>query len=255
MNNSFLRNSAYTFLDLITFKKGIKRRINNMKIRFPARWSRYYESNYEADNYSFLKAQVNPGMHIIDIGAHLGLFSAVSSQLAGSTGKIICFEPTPGTYAVLVQTIKLNHCSNVIPVQGAVSNKTGSAVFYVSETAGCNSNSLVKNKSDKEANGYEVKLFTIDSVVQGYSLKPGLIKIDAEGSELDVLQGGMNTFRQYKPILILGLHPHFISQKGDSLEMIWDILELSGYRIKENNNHLTRPDFCSRTLLFDVHCI
>ena len=255
MNNSFLRNSAYAILDIVTLKRGIKRRINNIDVRFPVRWSRYYESNYEAGNYSFLQAQVKPGMHIIDIGAHLGLFSVVTSQLTGNAGKIVCFEPTPGTYAVLLQTIKLNHCSNVIPVQGAVSNKAGSAVFYVSETAGCNSNSLVKNKSDKEAKGYEVKLFTIDGIVQGYSLHPGLIKIDAEGSELDVLQGGLHTFREFKPVLILGLHPDFITKKGDSLDNIWDLLHQSGYHIKENENNLTRLDFCSRTLLFDVHCI
>jgi hypothetical protein len=143
----------------------------------------------------------------------------------------------------------------VIPVQGAVTNKEGSAIFYVSETAGCNSNSLVKNRSDKEAKGYDVKLFTIDGIVQEYSLKPGLIKIDAEGAELDVLQGGLNTFRQYKPILILGLHPDFISKKGDSLEKIWDLLLQSGYRVKENNNDLTISDFCGRKLLFDVHCV
>jgi FkbM family methyltransferase len=252
---NMVKETGYFLVNLVTGGKGVQRTINNFKVKFPARWSRYYESNYEADNYNFLREQAKPGMHIIDIGAHLGLFSAVSSQLTGSTGKIICFEPTPGTYAVLEQTLKLNHCSNVVPVRGAISNKEGSAIFYVSETAGCNSNSLVKNKPEKEAEGNEVKLFTIDGVVQEYSLKPGLIKIDAEGAELDVLQGGMNTFRQYKPILILGLHPDFISQKGDSLEMIWDLLQQSGYRIKENNNDLTRSEFCSRTLLFDVHCI
>ena len=241
-------------MNLVTGNKGIQRTINHFKVRFPVRWSRYYEPGYEADNYNFLREHVQSGMHIIDIGAHLGLFSVASSQLAGENGRIVCFEPTPGTYAILAQTLKLNHCGNVIPVQAAVSNKEGLAVFYVSEIAGCNSNSLVKNKPETEAKGYEVKLYTVDSVVQEYSLKPGLIKIDAEGSELDVLQGGLNTFKQYKPILIVGLHPHFISQKGDSLEKIWDLLEESGYSVKENNKNLVRSDFCNRTLLFDVHC-
>jgi FkbM family methyltransferase len=250
-----MKEIAYSLLNLATGNKGVQRTINQFNVRFPARWSRYYEPAYEADNYNFLREQVKPGMHIIDIGAHLGLFSVASSQLTGATGRIVCFEPTPGTYEVLLQTLKLNHCSNVIPVQGAVSNKEGSAIFYVSETAGCNANSLVKSKPEKEAKGNEVKLFTIDGVVQEYSLKPGLIKIDAEGAELDVLQGGLNTFRHYKPILILGLHPHFISQKGDSLERIWEMLQQSGYQVIENGNKLTSSDFCNRTLIFDVHCI
>ncbi len=250
-----IKEIVYSLVNLVTGNKGVQRTINNFKVRFPARWSRYYENNYEADNYLFLQSQVKPGMHLIDIGAHLGLFSAISSKLAGDTGKIVCFEPTPGTYSVLLETLRLNNAENVIPVKGAVTNKEGTATFYVSETAGCNSNSLVKNKPDMEAKGYEVKLFTIDGIVNQYLLKPGLIKIDAEGAEMDVLQGGLNTFGQYKPILILGLHPDFISKKGDSLEKIWDLLHQSGYQVKENKNNLTKTDFCSRTLLFDVHCI
>ena len=239
----------------MTGNRGVERTINGFKIRFPLRWSRYYQSDYETDNYNFLKAQAKQGMDIIDVGAHIGLFSAVSSKLAGTGGKIICFEPTPGTYEILLQTLKLNKCQNVIPVQGAVSSKKGTAVFYVSETAGCNSNSLVRNKSDKEIKGYDVELFTIDGIVDQYSLKPGLIKIDAEGAELDVLLGAPDTFRQYKPVLILGLHPAFISQKGDNLEKIWDLLLQFGYRVKENDNHLTKTEFCGRTELFDVHCV
>lgn len=254
MSNSFLKNSAYALLDLVTLKKGVSRKINNMTIKFPARWSRYYESDYEAENYTFLQKQVKPGMHILDIGAHLGLFSATCSQLTGEQGKIICFEPTPGTFAILKETLRLNHCNNVTALQAAVSSKEGKATFYVSETAGCNSNSLVKNKSDREASGYDVRLVTIDSIVAEYSVNPSLIKIDAEGAELDVLKGGAKTFAQHKPILILGLHPAFINQKGDSLEAIWELLANQRYEVKLEGKNMTRQDFCNRDLLFDVHC-
>ena len=254
MSNSFLKNSTYFLLDLITLKRGVARRINNMTIRFPARWSRYYEKNYEADNYMFLQQQVKPGMHLIDIGAHLGLFSACSSQLTGPKGKIICFEPTPGTFAILKDTLRLNHCDNVIALPVAVSDKEGTATFYVSETAGYNSNSLVMNKPGKELSGYDVKLVTIDHMVAEYNLKPSLIKIDAEGAELDVLKGGIKTFKDHKPLLILGLHPAFIEQKGDSLGAIFDLLSANGYRVNMGRNFLTKPEFCDHTLLFDVHC-
>lgn len=254
MSNSFIRNAAYTFLDLATLKKGIVRNINGMKVRFPARWSRYYPHDYETENYTFLQQQVKPGMQIIDIGAHIGLFSACSSQLTGPKGKIICFEPTPGTFSILKNTLLLNHCDNVIARQAAVSDKEGMATFYVSHTAGCNSNSLVKNKSGNQVSAYDVQLVTIDSIVTEYSLNPSLIKIDAEGAELDVLKGGIKTFKEHKPVLILGLHPAFIKQKGDSLEAIWDLLANIPYKIIMDGKEMTRQDFCSRDLLFDVHC-
>lgn len=252
---SSFKNIIYFFIDVITFQKGVKRKINNHIIRFQPKWSRYYESNYEKENYMFLQQKIKPGMHIVDIGAHIGLFSAIASALTGKTGKIICFEPTPGTYAVLRNTLRLNKCANVTAVQAAVSNTEGEAVFYIADVEGCNSNSLVKNKEEGKASGYPVKLVTIDKMVEGYSLRPSLIKIDAEGAELDVLKGGGKTFNTLKPMLIVGLHPDFIKKKGDSLEEIWDLLASHGYRVGQDGKFLTKKDFCEQTLLFDVHCI
>ncbi len=254
MSTTFLKNVSYTLLHWATFGKGVPRKINGMKVRFPAKWSRYYETDYESENYNFLKEQVKPGMHIIDIGAHIGLFSSVCSQLTGPDGKIVCFEPTPGTFKLLQQTLKLNHCSNVIPVQAAVSDKDGMATFYVSETAGCNSNSLIKNKLGGGSQAYDVMLVTLDSIINDHSLKPSLVKIDAEGAELDVLKGGITMFKKYKPILILGLHPEFIKEKKDSLEAIWDLLNDCGYEVLLDEMVVTKEDFCSKELLFDVHC-
>jgi FkbM family methyltransferase len=254
MSHSFIRKIAYTVLDLIALKRGVTRKINNMKIRFPAKWSRYYQGNYEEENYFFLQEQVKPGMHIMDIGAHIGLFSSCSSQLTGPEGRIICFEPTPGTFSILKKTLRLNHCDNVTAVQAAVSDKEGSATFFVSHREGGNSNSLVKNRLQGESDGYDVKLVTIDSSVQNYSLQPSIIKIDAEGVELDVLKGGLKTFEQYKPILIIGLHPEFIKQKGDSLEAIWELLAEAGYQLQRGKIFFSKFDFCNQTQLFEVHC-
>ncbi len=249
-----IKNIAYSLLDLATLKRGVKRHINHKSIRFPARWSRYYEPDYEQENYTFLTSFVKPGMTVIDIGAHIGLFSAYTSQLVQSTGKVYCLEPTPNTFDVLKETIRLNKCDNVVPIQAAASASEGEAIFYISDTAVCNSNSLVKNKPEGEAAGYPVKLETIDGLVKKYSLKPDLIKIDAEGAELDVLKGGVNTFQSIKPVLVLGLHPAFIIQKGDSLTEIWDLLFSCGYVIKYDDKEMTKQDFCGRDLLFDVHC-
>jgi FkbM family methyltransferase len=243
MSNSFIRNAAYTLLDLATLKKGVVRNINGMKVRFPAKWSRYYPADYESENYTFLQQQVKPGMRIMDIGAHIGLFSACSSQLSGTTGKIICFEPTPGTFSILKDTLRLNHCDNVIALPAAVSDKEGNATFYVSSTAGCNSNSLIKNQWGGNPVGYDVQLVTIDGIATKNNFKPALIKIDAEGAELDVLKGGVQTFKEHKPVLILGLHPAFIKEKGDSLEAIWDLLASIPYKIIMDGKEMTKQDF------------
>ena len=254
--NSLLKKPVFKLIDFITFGKGLPRKINGIKIRFRAHWFRYFESDYEKENCAFLQRTIKPGMDILDIGAHIGFFSVIFSQLTKNSGRIVCIEPTPGTFQYLLETLKINHCKNVTPVQAAVSDKIGSATFYISdEYEGNNSNSLVDKHPLLEMNGYEVRLETIDNIITSFSLKPSFIKIDVEGAELDALRGGLSTFSEYKPSLILGLHPAAIQRKGDSLEAIWELLINAGYRVEENGKTLTVNEFCSRTLLFDVHCI
>ena len=254
MSSSFVRNVAYGILDLLTFKKGIARNINGMKIRFTPKWSRYFPSDYESDNYEFLKVKLKEGMQVIDIGAHIGLFSVYTSQLTGPTGKVICFEPTPDTFAILKETIRLNHCKNIIPKQEAVGASCGTATFYISNTfEGCNANSLVLNK--KEANGYDVTITTLDTICHDHDIRPDLVKIDAEGAELDVLKGGKQTLTTTKPLVILGLHPSFIQTKGDSLKEIWDLIKSYGYKVIYEGATITENNFISQPHLFDVHLV
>jgi FkbM family methyltransferase len=256
MNLSILKKPVYGIIDFITLKKGFARKINGMKFRFPVKWFRYFPNDYEKENCDFLKKTVKPGMDIIDIGAHIGFFGIVFSQLTNNKGRVFSLEPTPGTYKLLLHNLKINHCENVTPVQAAVSNKVGKATFYISEDyEGNNSNSLVKTNPLLEMTGYEVQLETIDNIVKTYSLTPSIIKIDVEGAEFDTLTGGLATFSQFKPSLILGLHPAAIIRKGDSLKAIWDLLISAGYQVKENERILTQDDFCGRELLFDVNCI
>lgn len=252
---NFVKTLYYKLLNAFTFGKGVKRKVNGFTLRFPARWSRYYPADYEKENYDFLKSFVKPGMQVVDIGAHIGLFSAVSSQLVGAAGKVISFEPTPGTYKILSETLRLSGCQNVNAVQAAVSEKPGKATFYISNVEGCNSNSLVNNKDNEELNKFDVELVTIDSLVTKYGIKPNLIKIDAEGAELDVLKGGVQLMAASKPALILGLHPSFIQKKGDSLEQIWDFLQQMKYDVQLDGKPITREEFCSRELFFDVNCL
>ncbi len=254
MPEPFLKRSFYRFLDLVTLKKGIARQINYSHVRFPARWYRYYPADYEKENYEFLRQNLKPGSQVLDIGAHIGLFSVVCSQLTGLEGKVICFEPTPGTFRILQQTLRINHCRNVIPVQAAVSGVEGHATFYVSsEHEGNNSNSLVAGQQQMKS--FDVRLETIDGIVKKYSLDPALIKIDVEGVELDTLKGGLKTFAAKKPMLVLGLHPAAIQQKGDSLIQIWDLLKTVPYKIYLDGKEMDRDEFCRREILFDVNCI
>src|SRR3712207_5734051 len=115
---SLTKSVVYGALDISTSRRGIKRTIGGEEIRFPARWFRYYEADYEPETFSFLRANLKEGQTALDIGAHIGLFSVVMARLVGASGHVFSFEPTPLTNEVLKETVRLNRCEEIVEVRG-----------------------------------------------------------------------------------------------------------------------------------------
>lgn len=249
-----IKNSIYKAVDILTLNKGIARQINGFKILFPAKWSRYFESDYESENVAFIKESCKPGMTVLDIGAHLGLMSVTISQLVGKNGRIYCFEPTPNTYKILTKIIELNGAENIVtPVNAAVAKEEGTMDFYLASDEGSNSNSLV-SKNHRDRVPVKINVTTIDSFVQKHSLTQlDFLKIDAEGSEYEVLLGGLNSFTRFNPKIILALHPPLIENNNQNIEDIYNLLIKLNYRINFRNREMSKEEFCTTRDFFDVH--
>jgi FkbM family methyltransferase len=253
---SDLKDTIYGLTDLLTFNKGIPRKINNYTVRFPAKWARYFETDYEHENVAFLTKTCKKGMTVVDIGAHLGLMSVIIAKLVGEKGKVYSFEPTPKTFEIFKRIITLNHFDTIIkPYNKAVSNFVGMVDFFVDENEGSNANSLVSRK-DKNRASQKTEVNTLDNIISEIKTdKLNLIKIDAEGSELDVLLGAKNTIYNYRPIIILAIHPSLVKNNDQKLEDIYDLLITYKYSIFYRSEILTKDVFCNKADFFDVHLI
>jgi FkbM family methyltransferase len=223
MNLSFVRERAYDALDWATRRRGITRRIGGAPIRFPARWSRYYESDYETVSFAFFRRSVRRGYIVFDIGAHMGLFTVFTARLVGSKGRVFAFEPTPSTREVLQTVVRLNHVTRRVSIQdAAVSEASGTAIFHDTGDLVSNANSLVANKRAK--NDLAVPTVSIDEFAQTNDVRPNVLKIDAEGAEAAVLRGARHTFQTLRPVALLAIHPALLPSDG-SLQAIWELLE------------------------------
>jgi hypothetical protein len=60
---------------------------------------------------------IKPGMVVVDVGAHIGYYTWIFSELVGPSGKVISYEPSPENFPILVHNIKKKHLHNVIPIQ------------------------------------------------------------------------------------------------------------------------------------------
>jgi FkbM family methyltransferase len=249
---SAIKENIYRVLDLVTFRRGSLRHINGFSIRLPLRYARYYENGYEQDTFSYFEKCIRPNQTILDIGAHIGLYSVFFSKKLQGTGRVICFEPTPGTFAILRNTVQLNALKNCTLVNAAIAEKSGTLKFNLTskDGEGSNANSLVQ--TERSVNSTEVKVYSIDDYCREENLKIDVLKIDVEGYELNALIGAEETFKNDKPVGILALHPASIKQLGQSLEQIWDLLLTYGCKIEFQGKPISKTEFCSKKELFDV---
>jgi FkbM family methyltransferase len=245
----------YSLLEIITFGQGLPKTVNGVSLKLPAKYIRYFPSDYESDNFRFLFQHCQPGDTILDIGAHIGLFSTIAAKKAGDSGKVYAFEPAPATIPVLQQTIRINNLrKSVVPVQQAMGAQIGHITFYVSNDEADNSNSLIAYKEDRKLSGVKVEMNTIDNFVQERQIRRvNFLKIDVEGAEFDTLHGGIETFKRFRPHFILAIHPEPIEKKGDSLQDIYDLLQYLNYKLEYNGKQIDKEFFCSNRQLIDLH--
>lgn len=91
---------------------------------------------------------------------------------------------------------------------------------------------------------------SIDDFVHETGLYPDLLKIDVEGYEADVIEGGWETIKTKKPDMILELHPQYMTKLGRSSEELLLRLQELGYkeiypRIKPDRNEISPLLFLS----------
>ncbi len=182
---------------------------------------------YEQETTKLMERVVEPGMRILDIGAHVGYFSLIAARAAGPDGKVYSFEPEPVNYSLLVENAKRNGYENIVTIQKGVSNETGTTTLYI---AGLDNgrNSLYRHDLP-QAGTTTVEITTIDAYLESQGWPEiDLVKVDVEGSELLVWEG-MEQLRQkssqlklileFNPALLrsAGIDPmQFLSMPGES---------------------------------------
>ncbi len=245
------RKLALSIIDKLTIRKGIKITINGVGIRVPGRYLRYFESNYEKENFTFLKENIKPGTTCLDIGGHIGIYAVYMAKM--KVAKVFSFEPTPASFSTLKKTVSLNHCENIIHIyQAAIAENTGKSNFYINKyrTAGADTTRIAEGNSlvyfDSGENilkeKFQVPTYSIDDFAQQHNLKIDFIKIDAEGAELDILKGAQKTILKDRPAGILSIHTFAFSDKGKTLLDIWEIANELHLKLLFDNKEITKQE-------------
>lgn len=210
---------AYAMIGKIAgelFKPAIKEEeyiklINNLKIRrgfidiqnFIFKSDPYSTiDSCSLEQYSYKdKCEVSNGDIVIDGGAFRGETSFW--LISKGARKVYAFEPDPYNFSILCENVNINKLNDrIIPIQRILSNKEGEEFTFL--FTGSGSSSIVN--SEKE-NNFKISSITIDNFVVDNRLESvDFIKLDVEGSELDVLQGAVNTIKKFKSKLAISVY-------------------------------------------------
>jgi len=150
---------------------------------------------YELDLLESTFGRLHSGI-VIDVGAHIGTHTL---WFAGIMNKrVVCFEPFPQNWERLIKNIRLQNSairSRITPRNVAVGAHSG-FVRMALDTP--NNTGMARVVKDSHHDSVKVAQVTIDS----QNLRDvGLIKIDVEGKEMEVLQGAEKTIAEYGPLL------------------------------------------------------
>lgn len=179
---------------------------DRMLVTFPDYRSIYHHGlidGRELPVENFLVQFLKDGDVCLDVGANVGFYTLLTSVLVGESGKVYAFEPTPRTFAILRSNA--GNRSNVTCVNAALMEKEGrrNLVDHGVEKSGLNSIMLTASEDDGRSTVCPVDAITLDSYCAQHDIRPTFIKIDTEGAEEMVLQGGRTTLTEHHPVLII----------------------------------------------------
>ena len=160
---------------------------------------------------------------VVDIGAHFGLFTLLMSELVGNEGEVHSFEPVPSTFSILSKNVSKKKF--ITTNLKAVWNEN-KELFLNDYGISCSAFNSIKGarsleiKDQKFKNIISAKAIKLDDYIKSKNIKPSFIKIDAESTEYEVLEGMNYTLNKLKPAICIELGDLEIEGAHKSIEVV-----------------------------------
>jgi len=220
----------------------------NLKFYTPTKISSfraYTLFSKEKDTLEWIEKYGDNNKVFFDIGANMGVYTLFYA--ATHKSKVYSFEPSFRNLDLLVRNIGLNNLNNYVSViSNPVFNKevfdnfeqTRNIAGLAEATFGREIEKGEHKKTEDDpdfprfkenSNKYKTLSVSIDELVEKNIIeKPGLIKIDVDGNEIEVIEGAKKTIKSNGCISVL------IETRADTTKVIGKILEESGYKRKSD---------------------
>jgi len=172
-------------------------------------WVRAY-GEWEPAVGKLLEEVVTPGAVVIEVGAHVGIFTLELSKRVGARGRVVAVEADPINARFLRRNVMKSHCNNVMVLEVAATDRTGTVKL---------SRSIEDNTGDSRAfdiptaaEVLEVPGLALDEVIVG---PVHFVKMDLQGTDHVAMRGISRTIDEYRPVILTEFWPAGIREYGD----------------------------------------
>lgn len=174
--------------------------------------------------YRIVEDVIKKASHeIIDVGAHIGVFSIYASVLNPNV-KVFAYEPEEENIALLKENLKLNNIQNVVAKGVAVGAKDGSKDFFVSADSHNHSFFETENSVKK----IKVQVWGFGKILQKAEVVD-FVKMDCEGAEFEILNSlSPEDFAKVKAFYI-EYHEYSPEMKAEDLIKL---IQRNGFKVK-----------------------
>ena len=179
------------------------------------------------NEYEVEKLNIKNNDVIIDIGAHIGLFSLLVSKFCYS-GKIFCFEPNQGR--IEVDPISIDKLENIIPFNLAVTKNESEVKLFLDDDQ--SAHSIFQNGKD----AITVKSISLEKIFDRNNIDfCKVLKLDCEGAEYEIIDSlPKEYFNRIKNIII---EYHYADSKPEPVRELISKIKNEGFQIT------TRPHY------------
>jgi FkbM family methyltransferase len=180
---------------------------------------------YDRHELALVRRHLRDGGEFVDVGAHIGIYTVAAALALRGRGRVLAFEPNPAARRQLEENVGINGCDNVLVRGHAVADTVGDALLHLPGTPDPSFSSL---ETDRFAEGgrIPVETTTLDREIEAAGLRPAVIKIDVEGSELRVLAGMEHTL-EARPVILVEV----TAESGAEFDRRLSVLGYRAFRV------------------------
>ena len=184
----------------------------------------YYEGGREKAFMSLLNETVKEGMTCLDLGGNIGYTTLPMLRNVGPEGFVYAVEPDSQSIGILTKNVEDNGYNDRCEVtQCAISGHDGVVEFW--EASKPNLSSVKRNKYSTVKK--EVPCFSLNTFLQ-HRQYPNFIKMDVEGHEVKIFEGGLDYFAKNEghTNILLEVHPNTYDEDNDFEKVLREYFKL-----------------------------